>query len=125
VTRFCDPADPDAAGVPKAVVDVMLPWSLFQELFLKEYVTIDPGTQHRLPTLEAAIVSKYAAMSSRESDRITKDYNAADFRRLVRANHDRIRPDDLHCLAALVWENGTQEIDRFVEIALTDEAFGI
>ncbi len=46
-----------------------------------------------------------------------------DFRRRVRANHDRLDTASLRRLAALVWENGAEEIVRFVEIALSDEAF--
>ena len=57
VTRFMDPLDLDPQGQPKPSIDLMHPWSPFQELILKEYVVIDESTQHRLPTLEAALVS--------------------------------------------------------------------
>lgn len=101
----------------------MQPCSPFQELILKEYVIVDRETQHRLPTIEAALVSKYAGILSPYRDRDNKDYDAADFRRLVRANHELIRADDLHRLAELVWEGGAQDIDRFIEIALSDAPF--
>jgi hypothetical protein len=103
----------------------MHPWAPFQELILKEYVVIDKATQHRLPTLEAALVSKYAAMLSPFRDREKKEYDAGDFRRLTKANRDRIREDDLRRLAGLVWEKGADEIGRFVEIALSDQPFPI
>ena len=103
----------------------MHPWSPFQELILKEHVVVDRATQHRLPTLEAAIVSKFAALISPHRDRDKREYDAGDFRRLVRANHDRIRPEPLHQLAELVWEGGAKDIDRFVEIALSDQPFPI
>jgi hypothetical protein len=102
VTRFLDPADLDQEGGPKPVVDLMHPWSPFQEVILEEYVVIDPDTQHRLPTVEAALVSKYAAMISPFRERDRKEYDAGDFRRLARANRDRIRRDDLRRLAGLV-----------------------
>jgi hypothetical protein len=123
VMRFLDPADLDAEGKPKPVLDLMHPWSPFQELILKEYVVVDERTQHRLPTLEAALVSKYAAMVSPHRDRDKREQDAVDFRRLVRANQDRIRSDDLQRIAALVWEGGADEITRFVQIALKDEPF--
>ena len=73
VTRFADPADLDASGQPKQVVDLMHPYSPFQDLILKEYVFVDEKTQHRLPTLEAALASKYAAIISPYRDREKKN----------------------------------------------------
>lgn len=125
VTRFMDPLDLDPQGQPKPVIDLMHPWSPFQELILKEYVVVDEETQHRLPTLEAALASKYAAMISPHRDRDKKEYDAGDFRRLVRANRDRIRHADLRRLTALIWENGADEVERFIQTALSDEAFPI
>jgi len=103
----------------------MHPWLPFQELILKEYVIVDGPTKHRIPTLEAALILKHAGMRSSDRDRADKENDAADFRRLVRANRDRIRTDDLHRLAGLVWEGGSDDIDHFVEIALSDEPFPI
>ena len=125
VTRFLDPLDVDHEGQPKPIIDLMHPWSPFQELILKEYVVVDEETQHRLPTLEAALVSKYASMVSPYRDRDKKEQDAVDFRRLARANRDRIRTDDLRRLAGLVWEGGADEVVRFIEIALSDEPFPI
>ena len=125
VTRFLDPLDLDPQGQPKPAIDLMHPWSPFQELILKEYVVVDEETQHRLPTLEAALVSKYAAMLSPHRDRDKKEQDAVDFRRLVRANRDHIRNDDLRRLAALVWEGGADDSERFIQIALSDEPFPI
>ena len=125
LTRFLDPADLDQQGRAKPVIDLMHPWSPFQELILKEFVVIDGPTEHRLPTLEAAIVSKYASMISPYRDRDKKEQDAVDFRRLVRTNRDRIRTHDLRRLAALVWERGADDIARFVQIALSDEPFPI
>jgi hypothetical protein len=125
VTRFLDPLDLDSDGQPKPVVDLMHPWSPFQELILKEYVIVDNETQHRIPTLEAALASKYAAIISPYRDREKKEYDAGDFRGLVRANRDRIRSGDLNRLAALIWEGGAEDIERFVQVALTDQPFPI
>jgi hypothetical protein len=94
-------------------------------VILNEYVIVDEDTQHRIPTVEAALVSKYAAIISPHRDREKKEYDASDFRRLVRANHDRLRREDVRRLAELVWEGGADEIERFVQIALSDEPFPI
>jgi hypothetical protein len=125
VTRFLDPQDVTTEGKPKPIVDLMHPWSPFQELILKEYVVIDKETQHRLPTLEAAMVSKYAAMISPHRDREKREYDAGDFRRLAKANRDQIQEKELRRLAALVWEGGADDVCRFVEIALSEKPFPI
>jgi hypothetical protein len=125
VTRFLDPLDLDNEGKPKPSVDLMHPWSPFQELILKEFVVVDEETQQRIPTIEAALVSKYASMLSPYRDRDKKEQDAVDFRRVARANHQLIRTDDLNRLAELVWEGGANDIDRFIEIALSDKPFPI
>jgi hypothetical protein len=125
VTRFLDPNDINPEGKPKPVVDLMHPWSPFQEVILKEHVIVDKATGHRLPTVEAALASKYAAIVSPFRDREKKDYDAGDFRRLVRANHEQLRIDHLRRLGGLIWEGGADEIERFVEIALSDEPFPV
>jgi hypothetical protein len=103
----------------------MVPYAPFQEMIMKEYVVIDEQTKHRLPTVEAAIVSKYAAMISVFRDREKKEYDAGDFRRLVKANYEQLKREDLRRLAGLIWEDGSDEIEKFVETAVTDEPFRI
>ena len=125
VVRFLDPADLGPDGKPKAVIDVMQPWGKFQETILKQHVLVDEETQHRIPTLEAALVAKYAAMVSPHRDREKREYDAGDFRRMVRGNYDRIRRDELRRLADEVWEGAGAEIDQFLETALSDEPFPI
>ena len=75
VVRFKDPNDCFADGRPKPVIDLMLPWSRLNEAILKEKenVLVDPDTQHRIPTVEAALASKYAAIISDFRDREKKD----------------------------------------------------
>jgi hypothetical protein len=123
LTRFADPADRDAEGNAKQVIDLMHSCSPFQELMLKEYVLVDEKTRHRLPTLEAAVVSKYAAIKSRYRAYVDKEQDKGDLRGLVKANRDRIRDADLRRLAGLVCENGADEICRFIELALSDQPF--
>jgi hypothetical protein len=125
VVRFLDPGDRDAAGQSKPVVDLMLPWGKFQESILREHVVVDEDTGHRLPTLEAAVVSKYAAMISSHRDWSRKEYDAGDFRRIIRANHDRLDHDTLRALGNQVWDGGGDEIIEFVQIAMQDQPFPI
>ena len=92
---------------------------------MKEYVIVDAETQHRIPTLEAALISKFAGMHSPERDRVDKESDIAVFRSIARANRDLIREADLRRLAGLIWEGGADEAMRFVQISLTDEPFPI
>jgi hypothetical protein len=125
VVRFMDPNDLYPNGQLKPVIDLMLPWGKFQETILKEFVVVDEKTRHRIPRLEAALVSKYGAMVSPHRDWDKKEQDAVDFRRMVRANHDRIQRNELRRLADQVWQNGGNEIEQFLEIALSDQPFPI
>jgi hypothetical protein len=125
VTRFLDPNDLDENGRPPPVVDLMHPRSPFQAVILNDYVTVDAKTRHGLPTVEAALASKYAAIVSPFHNREKKEYDAGDFRRLVRADRDRLRMDDLRRLGGLIREGGADEIERFVELALSNQPFPI
>lgn len=120
-----DPNDLDHEGKPKPVIDLMLPWATFHQVILKEYVVVDQATQHRRPTLEAALVSKYAAMISIWRDQRKKKYDAADFCSLVEANYEKINREDLRRLADLIYEGGGDEIERLVESAQKGEPFTI
>jgi len=111
--------------MPKPVIDLMLPWSQVNEAILneKQYVVLDEETQHFIPTVEAALASKYAAMIAdfREWDK--KEQDAVDFRRIARANYDRADRAALRRLGDLIWDGGSAELERFLEIAQRDERF--
>jgi hypothetical protein len=123
VSRFLDPEDRNSDGQPKPAIDLMLPFADFQKTILKQYVITDPTTGHRIPRLEAALVSKYAAMISPHRDADKKEYDCGDFRTMVRANSAAIQREDLRRLAGQVWEGGSEEIERFLEIALSNRPF--
>jgi len=125
VVRFLDPHDLDAEGRPQPVIDIMLPWGKFQETILKHHVEVDAETGNRIPTIEAAVVAKYAALVSPHRDREKREYDAGDLRRLIRANHTHVDRATLRSLAAEVWEGGGDDIERFIELALTDQPFPI
>jgi hypothetical protein len=96
-------------------------WASFRELILKECVIIDQKTQHRLPTVEAALVAKYAAMVSSYRSIDKKGQDAVEFRRIARASHERVRMDELRRLAAFIWDGGADEIEKFFKTAQTNE----
>jgi hypothetical protein len=125
VIRFVDTTDLDPDGHPKPVIDVMNPWSPFQETILKEHVLHDKKTGSRYPTVEAALASKYAALVSPNRSRDKKEYDAGDFRKIVRANHERIDRESLSKLCNQVWEHGGDEVLRFIELTLTDQPLPI
>ncbi len=121
VVRFMDSTDLDQAGKPKPVVDIMLPWCKFQETILSNYVIVDKETGSRYPTVEAALVSKYAPLVSPNRSREKKEQDSVDFRRIVRANHLQIDRKIISELASEVWEKGGEEILAFVELTLNDQ----
>lgn len=123
VVRFKDPNDLDSDGRAKPVIDIMLPLAAFQQTILKEFVFIDPKTRHRLPRVEAALVGKYAPMVSLTRTQERKGYDASDFRRIVKANHEAIDRNKLHGLADEVYPGGGDEILTFLDLAMTDEPF--
>jgi len=127
VVRFKDPNDCFADGQPKPVIDLMLPWSTLNDAILKDKrnVLVDPETQHVIPTVEAALASKYAAIISDFRDREKKEYDAADFRRIAKANYERVNREYLRRLGDLVWEGGGTELERFLDIAPKDEPFPV
>ncbi len=123
VVRFLDPGDPDSEGKPKPVVDLMLPWGKFQETILKDHVVVDKKTGHRIPTVEAAIVSKYAAVISLTRTWDKKQQDAVDLRRVIKANIEKIDRNKLVSLAGEVWERGGEDILKFLDLALADKPF--
>ena len=102
VVRFHDPGDLDADGNSKPVIDIMLPWGKYQETILADHVLIDEATGDRIPTIEAAVVSKYAAFISPHRDIEKREYDAGDLRRLIKTNHAEIDQSVLQKLAGQV-----------------------
>lgn len=121
VVRFLDPTDLDTDGKPKPMIDLMLPWGKFQETILEKYVVVDEKAHSRYPTVEAALVSKYAALVSPHRSREKKEQDAVDFRRIIRANHQRLDRAVLEELGEQVWDQGGEEILRFIELTLGDQ----
>ena len=123
VVRFLDPNDPGPAGKPKPTIDLMLPWTPFYKTILKSYVIIDKATGHSIPRIEAALVSKYAAMVSDTRSMAKKAHDAGDFRHIVQANRKLIDIPSLRRLADEVWAGAADEIVRFLDIAVSERPF--
>jgi hypothetical protein len=125
VIRFVDDTDLDPEGKPKPVVDVMLPWSEFQTTILNDYVLVDAQTGSRYPTLEAAVIAKYAPLVSPHRSRDKKEQDAVDFRRMVRANRTKLDRQILTLLGNQVWDQGGPDVLRFVDLTLADQPLPI
>lgn len=125
VVRFYDPGELDRDGNKVPVIDLMLPWSRFQETILKEHVLEDGFTGHRYPTAEAAIVAKYAAMVSLTRKIDKKEQDAADLRRLIVTVNPDYDISRIQSLAGEVWEGGSDEILRFIDCALNEKPFPV
>ncbi|MEM9585913.1 MAG: hypothetical protein AAGA03_01425 [Planctomycetota bacterium] len=123
VIRFKDPGDPDQDGVGKPVIDLMMPFGRFQEHILDHHTLVDPQTGDRYPTIEAAVVSKYAAVISPHRSFEKKEQDAVDLRRLIKHNQDAIDRKKLAELAGMVYEAGGQEILVYFENAIHDRPF--
>jgi len=123
VVRFLDPHDIGTDGHPKPVIDIMTPLAAFQRTILKDFVTVDPQTGHRLPQVEAALVARYAPIVSVGHAREKKEFDAADFRSIVNANIDTIDRDRLHTLADEFFPGAGDEILSFLDLALNDDPF--
>ena len=123
VVRFMDPNQLDGNDRPTPVIDLMMPWSKFQETILEKYIYLDQETGHWLPTLEAAIVSKYAPLVSPHRKFNRKNQDAVDFRSMVQTNFDDIDQRILQELGDQVWDGGGAELIEFVDFAMKDQPF--
>ncbi len=123
VSRFSDPSDVDHEGKPNPVIDLMMPWGPFQETILKKYVIRSEDLVSRYPTVEAAIVSKYAALVSPNRKMAKKHFDAGDLRQIICHNIDSINRDVIQQLGDQVWENGGAELLEFIELALQEKPF--
>jgi hypothetical protein len=107
VTRFIDPA------TGKAVLDVMKPTQKVFRMFFRHTVPI--GDTHSIPTLEMALISKFAAITSPYRERLRKMQDATDFAVMTDHNKDKIDLRKLQRLAEYVYPGGTKEIKQLVE----------
>jgi len=123
VVRFLDAEELDVEGKPTPVIDLMMPWSKFQQTILEKHIYVDQETGHWLPTLEAAIVSKYAPLVSPHRKFNRKNQDAVDFRSIIKSNFEHIDQEVVRELGDQVWDGGGAEVLEFIALARQDQPF--
>lgn len=106
VTRFLDPA------TGKPVIDLMKPVQPVFQMAFREAVKVG---DYRIPNLEMALVSKFAAMTSPNRAYDKKLIDAGDFVNIVMTNQRKINRARLGRLADKVYPDGGKDIVQMVE----------
>jgi hypothetical protein len=107
MTRFIDPA------TRKGVIDLMKPVEPVYRMVFKNYVAI--GNKYLIPTLELALISKFAAMTSSNRPVAKKYVDIGDFIDIVQHNQDVIDLAKLRRLGNKVYPDGGDEIIGLIE----------
>lgn len=123
IARFCDPTVIGVDGLPRRAIDLVFSFFRYQCDVLEYGVRDAHDDRGHIPALEAVLVLNYAKMISFFSEPDEKDSAARDFRRIARVNHHQIDRTLLRRLAAQVWEDAAEEIERFWQIALSEKPF--
>jgi hypothetical protein len=106
VTRFKDPA----TGEPR--IDLMKPLQKVHQMVFRH--TQQVGDSHRVPSLEMALISKFAAMTSPYRERLRKMQDAVDFADMVVHNKSEIDRAKLVRLAEQVYAGGSKEVNELI-----------
>ncbi|MBM4070905.1 MAG: hypothetical protein FJ271_18425 [Planctomycetes bacterium] len=106
VTRFRDPAN------KKPLIDLMKPRHDALLAVFKNSILV--GKSHRVPTLEMALVSKFAAMVSPFRDDDKKLVDGGDFVNMVKHRAKSINLSKLKKLGEKVYRGGGAEISKMV-----------
>lgn len=125
VVRFRDPGEVAMTGEMKQVIDVLLPSSDCYAAILARYHRIDKTTGHKVPTLEAACASKFAALVSPHRDFDRKQQDAVDLRNIMVPNSEEIDKAILERLGDLVYPGGGAELLEFLDLAIHKKPFPI
>ncbi len=107
VTRFLDPRN------ARPVINVMKPASASLQAAFKNSVPV--GKSHRIPNLEMALVSKFAAMVSPNRIQSKKLVDGGDFVNVVETNLAAIDQKKLRRLAEKVYRGGGKKILQLVD----------
>lgn len=125
VIRFRDPGEVAITGEIKHVIDAMLPSNLCYAAILDQYHRIDESTGHRIPIIEAACASKFAALVSPHREWDKKQQDAVDLRSIMSPNHATLDRDLLKQLGDLVYPDGGTELLEFLDLAIKKKPFPI
>ena len=107
VTRLIDPASGEPA------IDVMKPNQAVLRVVFRESIPVKDT--HRIPNLEMALVSKFAAMVSPHRIRDKKWIDGGDFVNIALHNRAKLKLTKLIRLAEKVYPGGGEEIRRMIE----------
>lgn len=98
----------------RVLIDVMKPnESLFHAAFRHSHSVKWDGPSYRIPSLEMALVMKFAAMNSASRSYADKHIDAHDFICMARSN-DCLNLRKLHTLGQLVYNGGGDEVVEMV-----------
>ena len=123
VVRFRDPGEIAITGEMKQVIDLMRPHDDCYFEILQHAHTIDPTTNHPIPTIEAACASKFAALVSPNREFIRKQQDAVDLRSILVPHQSTIDQDELERLGELVYPGGGKELIEFLQLAINNQPF--
>ena len=107
VTRFKDPVTEE----PR--IDLMKPLQKVYQLVFR--YTHKVAESHRVPDLEMALISKFAAMVSPHRQKSKKIIDAGDFADIVETHHKNIDRPKLVRLAEMVFSGGSAEVIKLVD----------
>jgi predicted nucleotidyltransferase len=98
----------------EVLIDLIKPRSIYRASFKYTHAVSQGGQDYRIPSLEMALATKFAAMVSpnRQDDR--KHQDAADFIRIVRENAD-VDFDTLTQLGELIYGGAGAELCEMVQ----------
>jgi hypothetical protein len=82
LARFIDPV------TEKVVIDLMKPAQKVYQMVFRQALPV--GATHRIPNLEMALVSKFAAFTSPRRERVRKMQDVTDFAAALQHNRDRV-----------------------------------
>jgi hypothetical protein len=106
VARFKDPV------TDKPVIDLMKPTQDVFKMAFRHSVSVKT---HRIPSLEMALVSKFAAMTSPNREQAKKLIDGGDFVDIVVSNLKKINRSKLRRLADKVYPDGGAEIIEMID----------
>lgn len=125
VVRFRDPGEVAIDGEMKQVIDLMLPSTPCYQAVLQKYHRIDGTKGHRIPIIEAACASKFAALVSPYREWERKQQDAVDLRSIMVPNQSTLDRGLLNELGDLVYPGGGKELLEFLQLAINKKPFPV
>jgi hypothetical protein len=125
VVRFRDPGEVAIDGEMKQVIDAMLPSNPCYHAILDLHHRLDESTGYRIPTIEAACASKFAALVSPYREWEKKSYDAGDLRSIMGPNASTLDQVVLKELGDLVYPDGGNELLEFLQLTIEKKPFPI